>query len=190
MLCICKKCCCGVELANGVAIFAYFDIILHLIFLPVPGRLYEIYPLAKYAIAWIFIRLIADLVLVLGTKTTRPAFLTMWLIVVGISIVLMVVIASLGIVSFAVGREGGMTWTPNIKTWEEIPNETHILTQAAGYFSMGILATMPFLSTYFWFLVRSLRYRMLMDIAVGFHASRQNIRRNNKISSEVHENTV
>ena len=56
MLCICKKCCCGVELANGVAIFAYFDIILHLIFLPVPGRLYEIYPLAKYAIAWIFIR--------------------------------------------------------------------------------------------------------------------------------------
>ena len=46
---------------------------------------------------------IADLVLVLGTKTTRPAFLTMWLIVVGISIVLMVVIASLGIVSFAVG---------------------------------------------------------------------------------------
>ena len=134
MLCICKKCCCGVELANGVAIFAYFDIILHLIFLPVPGRLYEIYPLAKYAIAWIFIRcklmplktsyvwfyvgsmashhfglicfpplVIADLVLVLGTKTTRPAFLTMWLIVVGISIVLMVVIASLGIVSFAVG---------------------------------------------------------------------------------------
>ena len=40
-------------------------------------------------------------------------------------------------------REGGMTWTPNIKTWEEIPKETHILTQAAGYFSMGILATMP-----------------------------------------------
>ena len=47
--------------------------------------------------------MIADLVLVLGTKTTRPAFLTMWLIVVGISIVLMAVIASLGIVSFAVG---------------------------------------------------------------------------------------
>ena len=31
---------------------------------------------------------------------------------------------------------------------------------------------------------------MLMDIAVGFHASRQNIRRNNKVTSEVHENTV
>ena len=56
MCCVCKKCCCGVELASGVATFAYFDIILHLIFLPVPGRLMEIFPLAQYAIAWIFIR--------------------------------------------------------------------------------------------------------------------------------------
>ena len=44
-----------------------------------------------------------DIVLVLGTKTSRPAFLTMWLIVVGISIVLMVVVAILGIASFTVG---------------------------------------------------------------------------------------
>ena len=47
--------------------------------------------------------MLTDIILVLGTKTTRPAFLTMWLIVVGISLVLMIVVAILGIVSFAVG---------------------------------------------------------------------------------------
>ena len=51
----------------------------------------------------ISISVVMDILLVLGTKTTRPAFLTMWLIVVGMSIVLMVVVATLGIVSFAVG---------------------------------------------------------------------------------------
>lgn len=46
---------------------------------------------------------ILDIVLVLGTKTSRPAFLTMWLIVVGISVVLMIVVAILVIASFTVG---------------------------------------------------------------------------------------
>ena len=56
MCCVLKKCCCGVELASGVAIFAYFDIVLHFLFFPVPGRVSEIFPLAKFAIAWIAIR--------------------------------------------------------------------------------------------------------------------------------------
>lgn len=53
MLCVCKKCCCGVELASGVAIFAYFDIVLHILFLLVPGQISEIFPMAKFAATWI-----------------------------------------------------------------------------------------------------------------------------------------
>ena len=90
--CIRKTCCCGQNLSDGVSIWAVADILFHIFIFPLPLLVREYVFFAPSFNLWMIFVIFANLVLILGEKSGRPAFLTLWLIVFAINITLMVLL--------------------------------------------------------------------------------------------------
>merc|ERR1712107_730782 len=87
--CICKTCCCGLDLKEGIFIWALIDIVFHVLVFPLPLAVSELIFFAPAFDLWILFVAFSDIVLILGEKSSRPALLTIWLIVIFINICLL-----------------------------------------------------------------------------------------------------
>lgn len=87
VLLLAKTCCCGKELQSGIVIWAIVEIILNFLFMALPKWISEVVPHATYVIGWIVVVILANVVLFIGAKASRPAFLTLWLIVYVINVI-------------------------------------------------------------------------------------------------------
>ena len=90
--CLCKTCCCGRELGDGTFSWAMLDIIFHIFMFPIPLLLSEMVFFSPGFNMWIILLIFADLVLMFGQKSSRPAFMTFWLIVFGANVFLLVLL--------------------------------------------------------------------------------------------------
>ena len=86
-LCLVNSCCCGKELNDGAFVWAIVDLVGHALLLPLPQLMADLNSYSPYFICWILLIMFSDAVLILGTKSGKPAFMTFWLIMVGINIV-------------------------------------------------------------------------------------------------------
>ena len=93
--CLCKTCCCGHNLSDGVFIWALLDILFHLGVFPLPLLLSDLVFFAPSFDLWIVVLIFADAALILGQKTSKPAFLTLWLVVFMLNILLILVLWAL-----------------------------------------------------------------------------------------------
>jgi hypothetical protein len=84
--CLIKSCCCGKDLNEGAFAWAIADIIGHVLLLPLPSLMADLNPWSPYFTGWIIFIMFSDAILILGTKSGRPAFLTFWLIVIFINV--------------------------------------------------------------------------------------------------------
>lgn len=104
--CICKTCCCGRSLQDGVFAWALVDIFFHILIFPLPILLAELVFFAPALDLWIFFVVFADIVAIIGEKSGRPAFLTLWLIVFMLNIILLLLIwAGIGATVYLVKKK-------------------------------------------------------------------------------------
>ena len=65
------------------------DILFHILIFPLPLLTAELVFFAPSFDLWLIFLIFADAVLILGEKSGRPAFLTLWLVVFGLNILLL-----------------------------------------------------------------------------------------------------
>lgn len=182
--CICKTCCCGQKLNDGVFIWALLDILFHIAVFPLPLLLGEMVFFAPSFDLWIIFLLFADVVLILGEKSGRPALLTLWLVVFFINILLLIGCwVTLGIaiylveftqpqtrniilVFFQISEGQKLPFLTRVETIQDILS--HPFNAAISAISLILMTTVLLAHIYFWVVVWSLRKRMCMDIAIGF----------------------
>ena len=90
--CLCKTCCCGRDLGDGAFSWAILDIVFHIFMFPIPLLVSEMVFFSPGFNMWILLLIFADLILMFGQKSGRPAFLTFWLVVFGANIFLLVLL--------------------------------------------------------------------------------------------------
>ena len=93
--CLCKTCCCGHNLSDGVFIWALLDILFHIAVFPLPLLVGDMVFFAPSFDLWIVVLIFANIILILGQKTGKPAFLTFWLIVYMLNICLILILWTL-----------------------------------------------------------------------------------------------
>lgn len=200
--CLLKTCCCGNELEAGAFSWAVFEIVLHLLLLPFPLLVTEISPHARNFVGWIVIVLIgerrfafprnefrigireksgkinffaANVILVLGIKSHRPAFMTLWLVVYAVNLFIYVLVWVAVVIGFLWKENHPKAFSPvvDIRFSEVWESPFHATVASISFF---LLTFLPHAHVYFWLVVRSLRHRLLMEMAIGFHASQHQLR--------------
>ena len=103
--CVCKTCCCGRDLKEGVFIWALLDILFHIVVFPLPLVIAELIFFAPGFDLWIFFLVFADLACIIGEKSGRPAFFTLWLIIFFLNICLLMLLwTALGVSVYLVNN--------------------------------------------------------------------------------------
>jgi hypothetical protein len=86
---VCKTCCCGRNLKDGVFMWAIMDVFFHFFVFPLPILVSEMVFFSPAFGLWIFFLVFADFVVMLGEKSGKPALLTLWLVIFFLNILLL-----------------------------------------------------------------------------------------------------
>jgi len=166
--CICKTCCCGQTLKDGVFIWALADILFHILVFPLPLLVADLVFFAPTFDLWLFFVIFADIVLMLGEKSGKPALLTLWLVIFFINIVgLFLMWVALGISIYLISQGMELPFLTRVDELKDITG--HPFWLVMSLISLVLMATVPFFHAYFWMVVWSLRKRYCMEIAISFN---------------------
>ncbi len=176
--CLVKSCCFGRDLGAGAIAWAVAEIVFLLCISPFPHLLNDIAHYSSYFIGWIVVLILANIILILGVKSGKPAFVMLWLIIYGLDLILSLILWILYLVAIILDLSGSSEvkvgfWELKSKTLEEIGNNT--FRMVVFIVASVVLFIAPFFRLYFWLVVRSLRRRWIMEMSIGFDPTRDDI---------------